>query len=496
MNLITAVLLLVVFSLLLVVLYFKRNFSTLNHVPGDGFSIKAMFEFISSETGEIFMVWLSKYGPVFKYYFLLTPRVLVSDPDMVKHILITNQKNYTKNIFTYKSLGTVIGNGLVSVVDKDEHSEMRGIIQEAFSYSNLKLYFHIFIQKGLLLMKRWEQHSKSKGPVLVVDDLFACTLDIIGRAAFGQEFNTLKSNNKNERSLETPIPDLVEQVMDKLHNQSFLDLFWITRKFTKRTRLQNEASRHLYQEMSKVIHEKQEKNNQKGDSDTDENRDLLDILVSLRDENGQPLSEESITEHSKTFLFAGHETLQSSFLWILYLLSRHPEVHAKLTNEIRETLGGNGSEVKIPKIEDLDSLKYLNCVVKESLRVFPPVPLVLRKCETTETVNGVLIPGGTIVVVSMYVQHHNPDYWENAEEFRPERWADDPKVHPGLYLPFLIGSRNCIGNRFALLEIKAILALILQKFKVRFPEDHPPVQRRSRITMKPVPYLKLFIEPV
>jgi len=156
--------------------------------------------------------------------------------------------------------------------------------------------------------------------------------------------------------------------------------------------------------------------------------------------------------------------------------------------EILEVVGPD----RLPTVEDLDKMKYLNKVFKESLRIRPPVPQVTRVTEEDTELGGYIIPKGTACVPSIYALHHLPNLWDEPEVFNPERWEDD-ETQFGAYIPFLLGSRNCVGSRFATLEVKSVLCMVLRKYKFSIPEGHPPIQRRATAIMKPFPYLNLNV---
>jgi len=257
------------------------------------------------------------------------------------------------------------------------------------------------------------------------------------------------------------------------------------------------AAQKIRQEMEKIVSDKiaQHANlstDSVTDSGSEEQRDLLDILVSLKDEEtGEPLAPQVIIDNCIAFLLAGHETSSTCLTWTIWLLITNPHVEEKLAREIRDELGANG----IPKIETVDKLKYLNKVVKESLRIRPPVPYLGRWTEKDDVLCGHKIPAGNIVIVSPYVQHHLPSLWDEPEVFNPERWNEGSENIPmGAYIPFGHGARNCIGNRFALLEIKAILCMLIQKFKFSLAPGHPPIIRKDRIVLRPFPYLKIALQ--
>ncbi len=209
-------------------------------------------------------------------------------------------------------------------------------------------------------------------------------------------------------------------------------------------------------------------------------RDMLSMLLEARDEGGAPLSEDELVGHAGVIFAAGHETSSNALSWTLFLLSQHPRILADLCDELSGKLRGDA-----PSFEDLASLPLLDRVVKESLRLFPPAPLNHRITARDSELGEYRIPAGTEVLSSIYHTHRMPDLYPEPLRFRPERWQ---KSDPGPYgyNPFSAGPRMCIGATFAWFEIKIVLALLLQRFRLELVPNQR-IDRYFGITLAPSP---------
>lgn len=193
---------------------------------------------------------------------------------------------------------------------------------------------------------------------------------------------------------------------------------------------------------------------------------FLDVLLAARTDDGEKLSFSSIQEEVDTFMFAGHDTTTAATVWALYLLGRHPEIQIRVQEEVDDVMQ-HRDEIHVTT-EDLLNLEYLGQVLKESLRILPSVPGFSRTLTEDCYIDGYRIPTGTHIQVLTYSIHHNPDTWEDPEIFDPDRFSKKRSVdrHPFAYIPFSAGPRNCIGQRFAIMEVKVLLCQILHKFNV------------------------------
>ena len=209
-------------------------------------------------------------------------------------------------------------------------------------------------------------------------------------------------------------------------------------------------------------------------------KDLLDLMMHATDETTTEgvsrLSDEEVVAQSVVFLLAGYETSSNTLAFTLYYLVVNPEMQEKLRTQIREALETNAKKGCLYDI--VKNIDYLDCVIKESQRLCPPAVHVNRECHEDFDLSGIHIPAGSEVVIPIYALHHDSDAWEDPEKFDPERFRGSRKDtnHPFQFLPFGGGPRNCIGMRFALLEIKIALVKILSKYKfVRSAKTQVPL---------------------
>jgi cytochrome P450 len=210
------------------------------------------------------------------------------------------------------------------------------------------------------------------------------------------------------------------------------------------------------------------------------------MLVVARDEEGGRLSTQQIRDQLLTLFVAGHETSANGLAWALYLLAQHPRITAKLLDEIDRTIG-----TEPPSPADFDRMPYLEQVVKEVLRVYPPAPSANRVAKESFEWNGYRINAGEIVVYSPWVSHHMPTQFRDPFVFRPERF--DP-VKPYAYIPFAAGPRSCIGAPFATMEIMTVLPMVLQRYRLDLvPKQY--IEAVVRTTVQPKDHIWMRAYP-
>jgi len=213
--------------------------------------------------------------------------------------------------------------------------------------------------------------------------------------------------------------------------------------------------------------------------------DMLSMLIAARDEEGAALDEDELVGHTGVIFAAGHETSTNALAWTLLFLSQHPSVLRDLDDEL-ESLHGAA-----PTVEDLARLTLLDGVVKESMRLLPPVPLHPRIVAEDSELGGHTLPAGSEVFLSIFHMHHDPDVFSDAEAFLPRRWETiKPTVYE--YNPFSAGPRMCIGASFAMMEIKIVLAMLLSRFRLELPAGSH-IDPRVAITMAPRGGLKMTV---
>lgn len=226
--------------------------------------------------------------------------------------------------------------------------------------------------------------------------------------------------------------------------------------------------------------------------------DFLQLMINSQNSNikesHKALSDLEIVAQSVIFIFAGYETTSSALSFALYLLATHPDVQKKLQDEIDAALPNKA----LPTYDALVQMECLDMVVNETLRLYPIAGRLERVCKTDVEVNGVLIPKGTVVIVPTYALHKDPKYWPEPEEFRPERFSkkNQDNINPYTYLPFGDGPRNCIGMRFALMNMKIALVSILQNFSFQpCKETQIPLKLSKQGLLQPEKPVLLKVVP-
>ncbi|MDP3767798.1 MAG: cytochrome P450, partial [Dehalococcoidia bacterium] len=210
--------------------------------------------------------------------------------------------------------------------------------------------------------------------------------------------------------------------------------------------------------------------------------DLLSMLLEARDEEtGEGMSDKQLRDEVFTMFTAGHETTAAALAWTWYLLSQHPEAEGRLHNELGSVLSG-----RTPGLDDLQRLPYTRMVIEETLRLYPPVWSIGRMALREDTVLGYRIPAKGQVLLSSYVTHRHPEFWDEPERFDPERFAPERAASRPryAYFPFGGGPRQCIGNEFAMMEAQLALATLAQRYRLRLVPGQV-VEPEPAVTLRP-----------
>jgi len=332
------------------------------------------------------------------------------------------------------------------------------------------------------------------------------TLNIIGIAGFDYDFASLekdyKEHGENTKGGEAELSVLFYRALASLTPDLFSLLVGRIYKYlpTNRNRERKTMIVALNGTVADIIkRRRQEFNKNTNQEDESKSKDILSLLFNAKDaETGSLLTDLELRDEIKTFILAGHETTSTLLVWVFYCLSLNLESQEKLISEIDQKLQG-----KFPTPEDVEGtlLPYLNAFMKEVLRIYPPVSIVTRVTASDDILAGYQIPKGTRIVLSPYILHHHPNQWDQPEVFNPDRWMKSTNSnietndnlpaqqsvprHPFSFLPFIFGPRNCIGQKFALVEARMITVMVLQHFNVTLDPSSPELKRTTTITMRP-----------
>ncbi|KAJ8024060.1 Cytochrome P450 4c3 [Holothuria leucospilota] len=212
---------------------------------------------------------------------------------------------------------------------------------------------------------------------------------------------------------------------------------------------------------------------------------FLDLLIEVQKQDPS-FTDEGIQEEVDTFMFEGHDTVAASLTMALYLIGRHPKVQTKIQEELERVFGDDRK--RFVTSDDLQELQYLSCVMKESQRLLTPVPFVGRDLAEDTRIGGIDVPKGTNIFISLIMLHRDPKQFPEPEKFDPDRFlpANSEARHNFAYLPFSAGHRNCIGQKFAVMEQKVVLATVLRKFKITSLQKLDELKLASELVLRPV----------
>lgn len=404
-----------------------------------------------------------QYGDVVRFTIGGRMAHLVSDPQAVQHVLQDNNRNYLKGRGLVK-VRDVLGKGLLTS-EGEFWRRQRRLIQPVFHRRKIASFASKMTAATEAMLEQWESRADSGEPFDVADEMMRLTLDIVSKTLF----STALSEREFETVSEVMRPMLKFAARRITSPFDFLDK-WPTPASVRQQQRQEKLNEIVYRiiderRRSQIAHD-----------------DLLGLLMAARDEEtGERMSDRQLRDEVMTLFLAGHETTANllSFLWAL--LSQHRDVRQKLHDEIDQTVAG-----RAPGIEDVPTLTVTNLIIQETLRLYPPAWIIGRQAIEEDQIGGYMIPAGSGVLISPYIIHRHPAYWESADTFDPWRFeqgrnGDRPRY---AYMPFGGGPRLCIGNNFALTEAALIVATVAQRYELNLAPGHP-VEAEAAFTLRP-----------
>ncbi|NP_001009743.1 prostaglandin E2 omega-hydroxylase CYP4F21 precursor [Ovis aries] len=436
-----------------------------------------------------YLIW---FGPI-------TPMIVFCHPDMLRSIANASAAVAPKNMDFYKFLKPWLGDGLLLSAG-DKWSRHRHLLTPTFHFNILKPYMKIFTKSTDIMHTKWERLiTQGHTRLDMFEHLSLLTLDSLQKCVFSFDSNCqeLSSCRKPSKYI-TAILELSELVA-KRNRQIFLHadfLYFLTLdgwRFLRACRLVHDFTDAVIQERCRTLPENVD-DFLKAKAKT-KTLDFIDVLLLTKDEDGKRLSDEDIRAEADTFMFEGHDTTASGLSWILYNLAKHPEYQERCRQEVQELL--RDRESKEIEWDNLAQLPFLTMCIKESLRLHPPVTIISRCC-TQDIVlpNGWVIPKGVICIIDIFGTHHNQSVWPDPEVYDPFRF-DQENIKgrsPLAFIPFSAGPRNCIGQTFAMTEMKVVLALTLLRF--RFLPDKEEPRRKRELILRAEGGLWLQVEPL
>ncbi|QRK09724.1 cytochrome P450 [Archangium violaceum] len=397
------------------------------------------------------------YGDVVYVNFLSGPTYVLQHPEHIEHVLVTRHRHYVKDKLQQRILGgRLLGKGLLTN-EGDSWLRQRRLMQPAFHRQRLAAYGQVMVGHARRQLASWRDGEVHD----VYADMMRLTLGIVIKSLFDLEA-------EGEAGAVGPALARVMEHFARLQSVVFPD--WLP---TPENLGYREAVERLNVFVSHLIQRRREAGGDAGD--------LLSLLLHVQDEEGGRMSDQQIRDEVLTLALAGHETTSITLAFCFHLLARNPEAEAALHRELDSVLGG-----REPTVEDLPALPFTECVVKESLRLYPPAWSLSREALEEDEVGGWRIPAGAVVVMNPWTVHRDARFFEEPEAFRPQRWAGglEQRLPRFAWFPFGGGPRLCIGSGFAMMEARLVLATLAQRFRFeRVPGD--AVELLPSITLRP-----------
>ncbi|TMD62959.1 MAG: cytochrome P450 [Chloroflexi bacterium] len=388
-------------------------------------------------------------------------------PEHVRYFLMEHPRNFIKpNLGNGANLKAFLGDGLLTT-DGEFHRKQRRLVQPAFHKKRVEGYADVMVQFTQEMLETWQAGAE----IDMAQSMQQLTLRIILKSLFnidspaqattlGYAFNDMINNTRRRFS-----------TLAKLERRLPLE----------KNRRREAGERTIDDFVYALIKQHRAEGQDVGD--------VLSMLLDAQDE-GNTMTDKQVHDQVLTFVAAGHETAQNTLSWTFYLLSQHPTVYKKLLAELQMVLAG-----RTPTVADLAKLPYLEWVINESWRYYPPAWLQGRRALEAFDLDGYHFPANTVALLSQWVTHNLPDIWGDPANFRPERWdpSSGQKVPQGAYFPFGGGPRMCIGMPFAEMETKLLVASILQRFTPRLVPGFPAVPQ-PRVTLRPKYGMHMILE--
>ncbi|MCJ1387575.1 hypothetical protein MMC18_000418 [Xylographa bjoerkii] len=483
------------------VFLYPKLFSPIRHLPqpsGASFFNGHFSKIVKEPTGKPMLEWVNSvpnHGLIRYTTLLNSERILVTNAKGLGEVLVTKNYDFVKPSGIREGIGKILGVGIL-LAEGEEHKIQRKHLMPAFAYRHIKDLYPSFWAKSRELVQALsafvkeeaaqagqEKDLSSTAVVALGTWMSRATLDIIGVAGMGQDFNAIEDP---ETELYTTYKKIFQpsRAARMIGLASMFIPIQLLRMLPLKRNDEIMAASDVIKSVSRnLIRSKQRKMaEEKGRADVD--------ILSVALESGG-FSEEDLVNQMMTFLVAGHETTATSMQWALITLCQYPEMQTRLREEVRANLPSPNDATAQMSADILDRLPYLHAVCNEVLRVYPAVPMTRRVADHDTSILGQFIPKGTDVFLAPGAINLSIDLWgEDALEFKPDRWLGSGTNNGGAssnyaLLTFLHGPRSCIGQAFAKAEFACLLAAMVGRFELELVDKNAPILIQTGITARP-----------
>ncbi|HTR48478.1 MAG TPA: cytochrome P450 [Verrucomicrobiae bacterium] len=400
-----------------------------------------------------------EYGDIVRFHVMMQERILLNHPDWINQVLVIQHNKFHKSELTRRITARMLGQGLL-ISEGEFWRRQRRLAQPAFHRNRVNDYAATMLDIAGAHIREWRGgESRNIG-----QEMTALTLDIAVRTLFS-----------------TTLPEEARRVG---HAMRFLMRYSLRRQRlpfripetwpTPSNRRANRELGFIDSLVYRIISERQAAGN------SHHYNDLLALLMGAMDEDGTQMTPQQLHDETMTLFLAGHETTAQMLSWTWHALSENPQVEARLHEELDGVLGPRPIDPA-----DFPRLPYLQAVMSEVLRLYPPAYIMAREVIEPCEIGGYMLRPKSTIIFSQWVMQRDPRFYDHAEAFRPERWLDGlaNRLPPGAYFPFGGGPRRCIGEGFALLEAAIVIATLARRFRFRLAGG--PVPPEPLVTLRP-----------
>ena len=398
---------------------------------------------------------VKEYGECFTMRWLNTPPIaFFSDPAAIKQIFTASPEHALAGRANVV-LKPILGENSILLLDGARHKRERKLLMPPFHGERMRLYGDIMREIADRSIDTWPIEQ----PFPIHERMQAITLDIILRTVFGVD----------EGSLLQKLRSLLIEFLRLVGSSPLLLIRWLQINLGPLTSWQRVGK--LSREIDTVLYEQIA---QRKAATQNGRADIMAMLIEARDEDGRPMSDQELRDEMITMLLAGHETTATSLSWVVHRLLQNPAVLEKVRAERQRVIGDGPIQT-----EHVSELEYLDATIKETARLSPIIPAVVRYLEQPTQIGAYEIPADCVAAPCIYLTHRRPELWPEPETFNPERFVGK-RVDPYTFFPFGGGVRHCLGAAFATYEMKIVLAQILSRVSLRPVPGHTVrVVRRS-----------------
>lgn len=422
---------------------------------------------------DLLSIWTeSAFKHQFMRFKIFNKHIFIANhPDLVKHVFVSNNAKYEKKSPQMRrALEPLLGNGLF-ISDGEIWHTARKLQTPLFTNAKVIEYSELMVETALERVEKW-QSEPNNSELMVLPEMAQLTSEIISRVLFGRELG--------DHSAETIVTSFA-QYQDAIEQMAVSSLLglpdWLT-PLTNRLGRARRSAKKIHNIVDGIIEEAKKE---------DDATHLLAHLLAANkmsssgiDKQGI-ISEEQIRNELIVLFMAGHETTANTLAWFWYLISQSPDVEERIHQELDQVLGG-----RVPTHDDVNQLVYIKAAIEETMRLYPPVPILSRQSVEDDVIRRRKVPEGSVVLVVPWLLHRHKEFWDKPDHFIPERFLPGAggKHNKYTYVPFSLGPRVCLGKMFGMVEMILVVAILMQRFRLVLPKG-TEVRHDCRLTLRP-----------